>query len=247
MQKRTSIQRLRDFLTRLPFVHQLGIRLTVGIFVSVVCLIVFSAVADGVLEKGDLTIFDQPLSDALHFSATPSSISAYRFISFWGMEGAALIGIAVGVYLLSRRQWLTLMVWGAALIGGFVMNNVLKLIFARPRPMFLDPFIIVPGYSFPSGHSMQSLIVYGMLGALLWSRLHNHYVRIFLSFALALLIILVGISRIMLGVHFFSDVIGGFAAGGVWLAICITALAALNRRKQRAPAASERELAKTKA
>lgn len=110
------------------------------------------------------------------------------------------------------------------LTGGWLLNSILKMAFQRARPDILH-LVAVGGYSFPSGHAMVATAFYGMLGYLLWLNLRKRlkpawYVPVFTG----LLIIAIGVSRIYLGVHFPSDVLAGFAAGGLWLTSCIVGL-----------------------
>ena len=93
------------------------------------------------------------------------------------------------------------------LLSVFILNYILKLIFSRERPIDIN-LIAETGYSFPSGHAMISLAVYGFLAYLLWKS--NYKYKKIGSSLLILLIVLIGISRIYLGVHYTSDVIGGF-------------------------------------
>ena len=93
------------------------------------------------------------------------------------------------------------------LILVFMLNYILKLIFSRTRPIDIN-IITETGYSFPSGHAMISLAIYGFLAYLLWESDYK-YKKIGVSL-LVLLIVLIGISRIYLGVHYTSDVIAGF-------------------------------------
>ncbi|RIW35145.1 PAP2 family protein [Bacillus salacetis] len=105
-----------------------------------------------------------------------------------------------------------------ALGGGF--NWLLKEYFKRQRPD-IEALVEQGGYSFPSGHSMGSFILYGALAFAVF-RLYDHRWSKFIgAAALLLLVLLIGLSRIYLGVHYPSDILGGFSAGGVWLAFSI--------------------------
>ena len=111
----------------------------------------------------------------------------------------------------------------------FILNQCLKYIIARPRPL-VEPLIHASGYSFPSGHSMVSFAFYGFLIYLI-----NEYMsskkRIFAIVGLAVLILLIGISRIYLGVHYATDVIGGFLISLIYLAIYIKLIYKKEREK----------------
>lgn len=212
-------------------VREISLYLLFGFFLSLVSLWVFWSVAEDVYENDPIVQFDVALANELHAQATPTSTLVYFVISYIGGQGSLIIGIVVGAVFILRRQWSNLTFWTITLVGGAILNPVLKNMVARPRPTFTDPFFVEMTYSFPSGHSMISLITFGMLAYFLWLAIPNRYARILIAFATTLLIILVGISRLTLGVHYFSDVIAGFAAGGIWLGVCIL-VHELFRRKQ---------------
>jgi undecaprenyl-diphosphatase len=100
----------------------------------------------------------------------------------------------------------------------------MKLGFRRDRPFFPDPLATERTFSFPSGHALVSLAVYGSIALVLARRLSRRHDRIILFAATALLILAIGFSRLYLGVHFLSDVLAGFAAGVAWLALLYVAL-----------------------
>jgi membrane-associated phospholipid phosphatase len=234
------IEKLRIWLYRLPLVEQLGIQLLFGLLVGLLCIVVFAVIADDVIEQDRLAQIDAEFADALHAQATPQSIQTYRIVSWIGMPGAWLIGVAVGLFFLWRVQRLHLTIWIVALLGGLLLNNALKLVFQRARPEFADPFVIETQYSFPSGHAMLALILFGLIAYFGWHVLRDWRLRITAVFVAVIIVVVIGISRMTLGVHYLSDVLAGFAAGGVWLSACITALDTVKRRKRAGdPAAQE--------
>lgn len=103
---------------------------------------------------------------------------------------------------------------------GAALNIILKTIFQRERPDIL-PLITETGYSFPSGHSMGSIIFYGSVAYLIVHLTRKSSVRWIGVTAMILLIVIIGSTRIYLGVHFPSDIIGGFSVGTMWLIVCI--------------------------
>ena len=114
--------------------------------------------------------------------------------------------------------------------GSALLDWLLKDLFRRPRPHFAHPLVVETSYSFPSGHAMESFVVYGMLAYFAVLTLRSWRARTAVVIGVALLVILIGFSRMYLGVHYFSDVIGGYAAGVVWLAACISGLEVVRRR-----------------
>lgn len=105
----------------------------------------------------------------------------------------------------------------ANLIGSLVLNVVLKQIIQRPRP---DGFRLIAetGYSFPSGHSMISMAFFGLLVWMVWTYEKDRRFRLIWCALFSLIIVMVGVSRIYLGVHYASDVLAGFCVSLIWLA-----------------------------
>ena len=102
-----------------------------------------------------------------------------------------------------------------------ILNNLLKIIFLRPRPN-VNNLILESGYSFPSGHSSTGMAFYGYLIYLIYKYVNNKKIKIPLIIFLSLIIVAIGLSRIYLGVHYASDVLGGFLLAIVYLIIFIT-------------------------
>ena len=125
-----------------------------------------------------------------------------------------------------------LVTWLAAVSGSALLNWLLKGLFQRPRPHFAHPLVVESSYSFPSGHAMESFVAYGMLAYLAVLALRTWEARVAVVCGAALLVVLIGFSRMYLGVHYFSDVIAGYAAGGVWLSALITGAETIRRSKK---------------
>ncbi|MDQ3705506.1 MAG: phosphatase PAP2 family protein [Chloroflexota bacterium] len=146
------------------------------------------------------------------------------------LEALALVSLLVAVVLLVQRCWSSLAAWLVAVLGGEALNLLLKDLFARPRPHFERPLLVETSYSFPSGQAMESLVVYGMLAYFAVLTLSGREKRAGSVGGAAVLVILIGFSRVYLGAHYVSDVIGGFAAGGAWLSAVITGWETIRRR-----------------
>jgi undecaprenyl-diphosphatase len=132
----------------------------------------------------------------------------------------AMVTLAVMGYLfLARRPRVAWMLSGAVL-GGVALNSILKFTFARPRPDFIihAEWVFTP--SFPSGHATLSAITYSTIGVLLAQIHSSRRLRIYLISMTALLILLIGMSRICLGVHYPTDVVGGWCIGVAWAMAC---------------------------
>ena len=151
-----------------------------------------------------------------------SNITAIMiFISLLG-SAITLITLALAsIFLVKDKKYSKLIMLNLAL--SFILNRILKLIIARPRPPRLR-LVIENGYSFPSGHSMVSFAFYGFLIYLINKNLKNKKIKYPLIILLSLLILLIGISRIYLGVHYVTDVLGGYIIGLIYLIVFIKVL-----------------------
>jgi undecaprenyl-diphosphatase len=138
--------------------------------------------------------------------------------------GALLIGL--------RRKWLALAAWVAGFAGAGLLSLVLKTIIRRPRPAGAEAFLNGETFSFPSGHALGSLVGYGMLAYVIGSTwVETVAGRSRLAIVTSMLVVAIGISRLYLGVHYFSDVVAGYAVGLVWLSACISGLQVAERRR----------------
>jgi undecaprenyl-diphosphatase len=129
--------------------------------------------------------------------------------------------------------------WAISQGGSALLNYVMKIAFARARPDGADPTVYASGWSFPSGHALGSLIGYGMLAyvlIVLW--IHRPRAQLAVALGAALLIVAIGLSRLYLGVHYFSDVVGGYAAGVLWLSACISGVEVARRWPSVSPASA---------
>jgi membrane-associated phospholipid phosphatase len=176
-------------------------------------------------SKSAIAMMDDRVGNWQIEHGTPAADAAFRIISAFG--GWLLVAVVLGAFarFAMRRQYYKNGALLAACAGGALVNIALALTFRRAQPISATEFVsVAQGVSFPSGHSMLALIAYGMLTYfVLQSPRSSEAKRIASVAAAALLIVLIGVARIYLGVHSVSDVVLGFAAGGVWLAACIAA------------------------
>ena len=205
----------------------------------------FAAVTEDVIQHDRLTQFDIVILEWFHQHNTVLGLKVFEAISFMGSPIFMLIlGLIIAVILAVRHQWIPLATWAAALLGVGLLIGVLKAVIRRPRPLYAAVFKEPQSFSFPSGHAMGSLVVYGMIAYLLakfWAERRAMQVILFAS---AFIISgAVGVSRLYLGVHYFSDIVGGYAVGSVWLATCITGLE-LERARQETFASKENRKAR---
>jgi undecaprenyl-diphosphatase len=108
--------------------------------------------------------------------------------------------------------------------GGLLLNNILKLAFHRARPQFDDPLLMLTTYSFPSGHTMNATVLYGALATFVFAKSKSWPPRIVAAAVAITFIVLVAFSRVYLGAHYLSDVLGAICEGLAWTALCLTAL-----------------------
>jgi membrane-associated phospholipid phosphatase len=231
LQTRYDVQ-LRWLLRRLTPGQYLGLHLTVGLLAAAGCLWLFGGLAEDLLTGDPIVRFDQALADYLHSLATPPLTTLFLVVTAFGsIETVVLLGVVVAAVLAWRRRWIFLGSWLAAVAGSAVLNQLLKGLFDRPRPFFEHPLLIETSYSFPSGHAMESFVVYGMLAYFVVLALRTWKARVGVVCGAGLLVVLIGLSRMYLGVHYFSDVLAGYAAGGVWLSSLITGVETIRRSK----------------
>jgi membrane-associated phospholipid phosphatase len=179
--------------------------------------------------------FDQAVIDFVRSDPLRSVLSPLRLITELGSTAAmtvmALVAILVGVLI---GPWLH-GVAGALTIGvASVANQALKAFIARQRPDLLEPIVVEHGFSFPSGHSALGMVAYGVLGVLIMRSRLPIGVRRTIVGALAILVLLIGLSRVWLGVHYPTDVLAGWTAG----AIIVLVYARLTRSVSPEPAAA---------
>ncbi len=221
-----QLQWLRQRLTPGQY---LGLHLTLGLLAAMVFLWLLGGVTEDVVAHDPLTRFDQTLAATLHGWATPTATTIAVIISAFGEPVVVVIAVVVAVLYAWRRQWLHVGTWLVALAGAEALNQIIKYIVARPRPVFAHPLIPESGYSFPSGHVLVSIVAYGLLAYFAVLILRTWKTRTAVICAAAGLVALISFSRLYLGVHYFSDVAGGVAAGGVWLSTCITGMELVRR------------------
>ena len=187
-----------------------------------------------VLAAGGLA-FDEPVTRLVHGLSLP--VDLWVTITELG-SGSVLIpvGTALGLAALVTRRYRLVLVVAAILLGGALFTEVAKVAVGRPRPPW-EHLVDAPGFSFPSGHSLNSTATYGLLAVVAWRV--TRLPRLLRGLAVAAALVLpfaIGLSRVALGVHYPSDVLGGWSAGLAFVAsgaVLIATLRALELRVNR--------------
>jgi undecaprenyl-diphosphatase len=235
-QVRLVVGRIRRFvIARFDRKSQLGIGFTASVVVSALAVWALSGLLDAILDNDALVRWDAIVENWLHVHASAAGLAAFNAVTQLGSRGVAVVTTGVAIFLWRRRVFLLLWVWLGAILGGLVIEYVLKTTVHRSRPQYSAAYLHGHSYSFPSGHTMESTICYLLLAFLIWSNpLTGTGTRRTAWTLSALLIIAVGFSRLYLGVHYPSDVLGGFLAGVGWLAICGATQRVLRRARRAA-------------
>lgn len=207
----------------------LGIQAVISAAAVLLAVLLFMEIVDEIRPGEELARFDEALRAGLAEHSSPAMLQFFAAVTHLG-DRAVLTGIVVviSLILLWRRRWWLCGAWLLATAGGGAVNMLLKSLFARERPLHTHGFAAADGWSFPSGHTSGSWIVYGLLSYLAVLMLPRllHVPVVIASVALALL---VGFSRVVLQVHYISDVLAGYCFATAWLAAWIAGLEIMRR------------------
>jgi undecaprenyl-diphosphatase len=195
--------------------------LVIAFSLSLVSIICFSLISLLISDQ-KIIQFDHEIINVIQES---ESIFLTKVMKVFTWIGSAPFVIGLSIFLifflyrvLYHRFELILFV--AAITGSAILNGFLKQLFQRTRPD-LHRLIDIEGYSFPSGHAMNAFTVYSIISFLLWRHISSKLGRSILIFVSIVMILAIGISRIYLGVHYPSDIIGGYFASGFWITTAI--------------------------
>ncbi len=202
-----------------------GVRVGINLVVCAAAIWGFSGLLEEVLEKEALVRWDVSVNRWFAMHATPLGIRAFEVLTTLGSELAYAFAALGLVWLWRRREPVLAWALVAVVGGGYALERVLKITIHRTRPAFSAASEHHGPYSFPSGHAMMATLCYTMLAFVVGETLRWPAARRALAYAGALaIVILVSISRLYLGAHFPSDVIGGAIAGIGWVTLCLTAM-----------------------
>lgn len=225
---------LRDTLLalsrRLPFFHarwneQYGWHAAAALAGLSGSLFVFTWLAESLVDDGTPFRWEARFNHWLDDEAWGPLVYFFRVVTIPGstvfLVAAAL---AAAVLLWARRDRADATLVGLAFAGSAVVNFALKVLFERPRPTFQDESLTLNTFSFPSGHASVSVAVYGAFAIIVLRDMRTWRGQALVLGTLAVLLALIGFSRIYLGAHFFSDVLAGYSLGTAWLMICVLGL-----------------------
>jgi len=186
------------------------------IVVIIVAAFVFFSIAEDVLEGDPSYAADTAVYKLMRSLRTPSGDSVLIAITELGDSiVVTTMGVAVAAWLLWRRSWRTLLYWVVAIAGGSVLNTAIKIALHRTRPTDLY-HVGWDTFSFPSGHSTTNAVLYGFLAVIIGRQLPKQ-LRLPLASSACLLVVLIAFSRLYLGAHWLSDVVGGLTFGSLWV------------------------------
>jgi len=165
-----------------------------------------------------------------HAHLTPAFVSVLRGITEFGSSEWIAIVLSIAVlFFIFKRWWPSLLIMVVAVPGGMLLNECVKILVHRHRPFVDGWFVDWSGYSFASGHTIGATLLYGQLALFLIPVTKSRRGRILIFSAASLVVALVGFSRIALGAHYFTDVLGGIFFGMMWLTLCLLVARPLRR------------------
>lgn len=215
--------------------------LSIGFVVGLAAVVLFAELADEVMEGATQAVDEWGLRWINRHQSEALDHAMMEITSLGNFAVLLVMLLAVSAFLWLSKHRISVVLLLLGVGGGFLANNILKLAFDRERPSVFEPVTEVMTNSFPSGHAMVSTIAY-LSVAYLVGRLEPTPAMRALTWTLAVVIILlVAISRMYLGVHYPSDVIGGIIAGVAWLGFVIAGMHAIQYFASRKPEAHVEE------
>jgi undecaprenyl-diphosphatase len=222
---------------------RLGLRLTLIVAAFALIAIPFAFLLLEVVFKGPLTRRDQQVADELNSYnlREDDGVELARLVTHLGstvMLIAVVVAATVWLAVFHRRRRQALFLVVTATLG-LVLNNVVKALVGRTRPHFEHGGATALGSSFPSGHAMNSTIVYGCLLVIIWPRLRTTGARVVALALTAVLVLAIATSRVLLTVHYVSDVVAGIVLGTAFVFASAAAFTAWRHEGGHLPAEIE--------
>ena len=214
-----------------------GLRLTLFAIAFLLVFIPFGFLLREVLGKGSLVQFDTAAARHLHEWVRQSPVGV------WTLKAVTLLGIPPWLFVVTtpavlycwhRRHLRLALFLIVTTLGGGLLDTAVKVAVDRPRPSLVAPIATAHGKSFPSGHAMSSVVVYGSLLLVFFPVMTRAWRRRCLVGAVVL-VLAIGFTRLALGVHYISDVLGGYVLGLAWLAASTAAFSIWRVERGRRP------------
>lgn len=202
------------------------ITLGVGLIVAVSLALAFGEVYESVIEADGVAGLDHPVLDAAKSVRSPAlDVAVTAYTNVGGAIGMPIIAVGIMIGLAAkRRSWTPVILMLTAGLGSLLMTIAGKRLFGRTRPDLLDA---IPPYeyspSFPSGHSLNAIVIAGIVAYLIILRAKSAKARIITVIVASAFAATMGLSRVYLGHHWLTDVLAAWALGIAWLALVITA------------------------
>jgi membrane-associated phospholipid phosphatase len=215
---------------------ELDMQLTLGLPTYAIAALLYSVATFAFLALAytagsPVVQLDTQVADTLHANLVPSATTALLAITTLGSTAVlAIVAATACAYLVFRRRGRDVALLAVVLVAAQALTWILKASFDRPRPAFDDPVATAGWFSFPSGHALSSIAVYGALAYVVAGGTRSARARVAVLGGVTLVVAAIGFSRLYLGVHYLTDVVAGYSAG---LALLLLAIGALHPRSQR--------------
>lgn len=226
--------RLRLFLrNRLSPESEFGLFFTIGVLVMILGAWCFSEIAEQIGPSTPVFAVDRQISHWFHEHARSELTALASAVTFCGSVGfVSAVSVCCGIFFATRQAWNRLLAIIVTMLGGSLLNMLLKHLFHRQRPILENPLVTLTSFGFPSGHTMGATLLYGLLALIAAQFVRKRWARLLIFAVAALVIALIGLTRIYLGAHYLTDVLGALAAGCVWLAFSWTTVETLRRGRR---------------
>ncbi|MEI4800579.1 phosphatase PAP2 family protein [Bacillus sp. FJAT-51639] len=173
------------------------------------------------IRSGGVTTVDEYVKGMVTGLQTESSLTFFRYVTKLGSGIGIVIVLAVSLFFfLKKRYYVAMVIYPLSILSTHLMNKGIKAIVKRDRPT-INEALDALGYSFPSGHAMLSIVTYGFLAYIIAANVKSVAAKCFVTIVAIVFIVLIGLSRIILSVHYPTDVLAGYCMSGILLIIAI--------------------------
>ncbi len=198
---------------------KLFLEIILGAIITLIFIYLFLQIADEVLDR-DINQIDNQISNIFYTFHNPELTKIMFFFTSLGSPFVLVIGSIISAFVIAFYRKKDALIYLGILFSTVLINGYLKYFFQRPRPD-ISALIHENSYSFPSGHAMNGFMFYSLLAYFVYRETKNKKLTLLLTLACGFIILLIGLSRVYLGVHYPSDVLAGYIAGAVWLTFAI--------------------------